>query len=394
MAELLEVIDRIRAEDAGVKKLFTPADGVGVRGLSVRMRARNPQYMAKLAETARFMADLYTGKRPAHHLQEALTTDDFPILFGDVLDRQLLANYREAPYSWNTIVRRRRVRDFRTVKRFFVDGGDGTLPEVGRQEEYPETKLDDGKYEYSVTKRGRRMPFAWETMVNDDLDALNDVPERFGKAARRSEEKEVTELFIDANGPHASFFTGGNNNLIPSNPVLSTNALQTGLITLAAQKDAGGEPIVIEAVTLWVPPALEITAMNIVNALQLELNEAGGSTNTKLITANWVKNRVKVSVGHYIPIVAATANGATTWMLFADPENSGRPAGEIGFLRGHEEPEIFLKAPNAMRVGSGGQVDPMAGDFDTDSINYKVRHVMGSTRMDPKMAVASNGSGA
>jgi hypothetical protein len=36
----------------------------------------------------------------------------------------------------------------------------------------------------------------------------------------------------------------------------------------------------------------------------------------------------------------------------------------------------------------------MDGDFDTDSIEYKVRHVLGGSVIDPKFAVASNGSAA
>lgn len=49
---------------------------------------------------------------------------------------------------------------------------------------------------------------------------------------------------------------------------------------------------------------------------------------------------------------------------------------EIGFLTGHETPELFMQSPNAVRVG-GGAVDPMDGDFRTDSIDWKVRYVFG-----------------
>jgi hypothetical protein len=55
---------------------------------------------------------------------------------------------------------------------------------------------------------------------------------------------------------------------------------------------------------------------------------------------------------------------------------------------------MFMKAPNALRIGGGGMVDPMAGDYDSDGLEYKIRHVLGGTLMDPKMAVASNGSGS
>jgi len=77
--------------------------------------------------------------------------------------------------------------------------------------------------------------------------------------------------------------------------------------------------------------------------------------------------------------------------VFASPAE-GRPAVEMGFLRGHETPETFVKLADSQLLG-GGVTDPSEGDFDTDSIQYKIRHVFGGTRLDPKMAVASNGTG-
>ena len=103
-------------------------------------------------------------------------------------------------------------------------------------------------------------------------------------------------------------------------------------------------------------------------------------------------SKTRLSVDPYIPIVASTANGNTSWWLFA-AASIGRPAIEIGFLRGHESPEIFIKSPNVQAAGAGS-VDAMNGDFDTDSIMYKVRHVFGGTQLDPKATVMSNGSGA
>jgi hypothetical protein len=66
---------------------------------------------------------------------------------------------------------------------------------------------------------------------------------------------------------------------------------------------------------------------------------------------------------------------------------------EVGFLIGHETPELFQKTPNAVRVG-GGPVDPTDGDFETDSVEWKLRHVYGGTLMDPKSGVASKGTNA
>jgi hypothetical protein len=387
--DFLETIETIRQEEASVERIFK-GDGKQIRG----MRRSSPEYMRRFAESAKFVAEVLEGKRPAYHFQEAMTTSDFPLLFGDVLDRMLLGNYMEAPYSWNQVAKRTTVADFRTVKRYFVDGGESTLDPVPEQTEYPAAHLTEGDYSYKVKKYGRRMPFSWEAMINDDLDALRDIPDRFGRAARRSEEKFVTDLYFDANGPDATFISSANGNHLSSNPALSITALQDAMTLLAAQEDADGEPIMVEMATLWVPPALEIPAMNILNAIQLEIGDSSSATVPRMITVNWMRNRLKLAVGYYIPqIVTTGSRGNTSWMLVANPANLSRPVAEIGFLRGHETPEVWIKSPNAQRAG-GGTVDAMDGDFDTDSIQYRIRHVFGGTLMDPKGAVGSNGSGS
>jgi hypothetical protein len=318
---------------------------------------------------------------------------------GKSLDRSVLAGYRAFDPIWPKIARRREVRDFRTVKLFTLDGSESVLDEVAQLVEYPEGKVDEGQYSFSVKKYGRRLPFSWETFINDDLGMLRDMPLRLGRAARRTEDKEVTKQFVDANGPHASFYTSGNKNIVntangaaANNPALTTAALGDALKVLSRQTDADGEPIQIEGAILVVPPALEVTALNILNALQLELTEAGGTTAQKLIAANWMRNRMTLVVDPYIPHIASTANGHTSWFVMANPD-TGRPALVTGLLRGHTEPEVFVKESNARRVG-GGTVPPEEGDFDTDALNYKVRHVIGSSRVDPKATVASNGSGS
>lgn len=399
MAEFLETIESIRAEEASVRRLFdTNSDGRGVR---TGRRDPSPEYMAHLAEAAEFIADVIDGRRPMSHLQEAMTTSDFPTLFGDVIDRQVLAGYRETPQTFRNYIKVGTVRDFRSVKRFKIDGGEGVFTAVPEQTEYPETSLSDGSYTYSVTKYGRRMPFSWESQINDDLEMLTDVPERFGKAARRTEERFATGLFVGASGPNSTFYSNGNKNLVnttngaaSNNPALSVTGLQDAFKVLAAQVDADGEPIMIDMVHLVVPPALLVPAQNILNATEIWDSSAagGGATGRELHVANWMRNIVRLHVNPYVPILASSANGNTSWFLFADP-NTGRPAAEVGFLRGHTEPEVFMKSPNAVRVG-GGPASPADGDFDTDTVEYKVRHVLGGTLMDPKSSVASNGSGS
>lgn len=387
--EILDLVGSYRAQDASEQRLYAQ------EGRRVRGGRDNPKYRASLLEAANLYADVLAGRTRPWRLQEAMTTSDFQFLFGDILDRQLLARYQSMPVMWEKFARRGRVRDFRKVRRYTLDGGEAVLDPVPQNTEYPAATVTDGKYEYQVRKYGKRLPFTWEDFINDDLDALKDMPERLANAARFSIEKFATDLYAGATGPDTSFFSSGNKNVVTGNPALSIAGLTTAFTVLAAQIDGDGNPIYIDGVTLVVPPALEAVALNIVNATEIYAASGGGNGNSvdQLKVTNWMRNRVAVVVNPWLPIVSNSSNGNTTWYLFANP-SVGRPAMEIGFLQGHETPELFMKSPNAVRVGGGGLIDPMEGDFDTDAIDHKLRYVFGGTLMDPKSAVASSGVGS
>jgi hypothetical protein len=385
--EFLDLLETVKAEEATVSRMFnTGSDGRGIRS----MRKEDPRYLRSLAEAAQLVANVAQGIAPMHRLQEAMSTSDFPLLFGDILDRSMLGRYAEWPVIWPKLAKRGTVKDFRTKRQFAFDGLEGILTQVPQGTEYPEAALSESKYDYSVSKYGRRVPFLWEVFVNDDLDALRDTPNRLAKAARMSEERFAIELFVDSTGPDATFYAAGNSNRITSGGAgLSVANLTTALQTLWGFKDADGNPIYTGPVKLVVPPALGVTANNIANATQIN-GATGGGVGTgqdALQVSNWTSNYVtEVVVAPWLPIVDTSANKNTTWYLFSDP-GVGRPAMEMGFLRGHETPELFMKSSNAVRIG-GGTVGAEEGSFETDGIDYKVRHVFGGGLLDPKASLA------
>lgn len=395
--DFLPLIESIESEEASIGKLFSSSDGrrAPSRGMT------SGRYKELLREALDLYAKVITGKRPAYYLQEAMTTSDFPILFGDILDRQMLAEYEAQPSSWRQFIKTRTVNDFREVEyRYFPDGqaSQGRLRRVREQQEYPERNLADmDKIRYSIGKFGSRMPLSWELLINDDTDYFARIPGDFGKAAVNTETYEALELFVGAAGWVAPFFSVGNNNLL-SGPgsELSIASLQDALSRFANLRDDQGQPIVINAAILVVPPGLSVLAQNIINATEIEFTgvdvgatgDLGTAGQARVKAANWLRNKVRVVEEPYLPIINL-AYGNSGWALFADP-NSGRPAAEVAFLRGNEEPAVFIKEPNARRVG-GGQINPTDGDFDTDSVEYKVRHVFGGSRIEPRAAVASTG---
>lgn len=385
-----------------------PADGLA--GFQRHQSGRRQQ---AVASAAALWADLVTGRAPAYFLAEALaprtpgvarviasnypgifresmTTSDFPYLTGDVLDRMLLARYREFPAAWRQFAKVATLRDFRTVRRLASDGLEGQWGDVPEQDEIEYGSLSETNYTYAPKKYAKGAKLSFEALMNDDLGAFEDIPNRLGRGGARTVAKFVTGLYIDASGPHASLYTAGNVNIVTSNPVLSIAALQTAWKVLRSMLDSDGEPIMVEAAVLVVPPALEVTARNILNAVQVFLTNTGGASGQEMVGDNWIGSSLTLAVDPYIPIVASSANGSTSWALFAAP-SVGRPALEVGFITGFAEPQLYQKLANTVRIGGG--VDQVAGDFATMSQEYKGVLAFGGTRLDPKATVASNGSG-
>ncbi len=385
-----------------------PADGLA--GFQRHQPGRRQQ---AVASAAALWADLVTGRAPAYFLAEALaprtpgvarviasnypgifresmTTSDFPYLTGDVLDRMLLARYREFPAAWRQFAKVATLRDFRTVRRLASDGLEVQWGDVPEQDEIEYGSLSETNYTYAPKKYAKGAKLSFEALMNDDLGAFEDIPNRLGRGGARTVAKFVTGLYIDASGPHASLYTAGNANIVTSNPLLSIAALQTAWKVLRSMLDSDGEPIMIEAAVLVVPPALEVTARNILNAVQVFMTNTGGASGQEMVGDNWIGSSLTLAIDPYIPIVASSANGSTSWALFAAP-SVGRPALEVGFITGFAEPQLYQKLANTVRIGGG--VDQMAGDFATMSQEYKGVLAFGGTRLDPKATVASNGSG-
>lgn len=384
MPEFKETVEEIRAEEASISKLF------GGDGRRVKDRRRSSKYMENLVEAAKFLNQVVEGRRPMYHLQEAMTTSDFPLLFADILDRQLLGAYREISPVWQNYIRRGTTPDFRLVKRLAVDGSEGQLPEVGEREEYPESALSENEDTYKVRKYGRRLDLSWEALINDDLDAFRRNPERLARGARRTEQRFATGMYVDENGPRADLYTAPNNNIVPGNPTFTLAGLQAAIEHLSTFSDQDGEPIDLSVLHLVTGPGLEVTVQNVLHATEVRINTADGL----MVTNNWVSGKLTHHIDPYIPRVATGPEGSASWYLFADP-NSGRAFAEMGFLRGHEDPALYERTPDARLVGGGGEA---MESFDDDSVAWRIRHVLGGGLLlntgGAKATVASDGSGS
>lgn len=355
-----------------------------------KTRKNNPKYLKGLNEAVKFVNDIRGGKYGSMSpslFREAMSSNDFPLYFGDILDRSVLAAYNAAGVNWRQISQTGTVGDFRKKNIFDFSGPDSyldeTIPESG---EYKSSTIGEGKRQYRVYKRGRIFPIKWETLINDDLEVFNKVPQWFATAATRTEERFHTGLYADSSGPNSDLYTAPGASVTNGNlgtGILSVNNLGIAIASMGMMVDPDNEePIMNRPQFLIVPPALELTAKRILNSVNLVWevieNASDGASSVKPFpTQNFLRNELTLIVNPYLPIMDTTT-GNSAWYLFAAPSEA--PATEVGFLQGYEAPQIFIKTSNQQRVG-GGTPNPMDGSFEGDEIKYKVRHILGGTQV-------------
>jgi hypothetical protein len=380
-------IESIDAAVANVGALF----GNENRQLSNRIPRQGTResqlWESGLIRAEQFMTDIRTGRRDLWQFREAMSTSDFPKYFLDSLDRQLYGAYEAVTPTWQNYARSSTVNDMREVKRFASSGIRGLLPKVKELGEFERRAMDEAEYKYSVERYEAGFALSFEMMLNDDLNMFFRMPQDLADSARDSEENYVTRLFCGASGPISPFYSSGNQNLLSGNPPLSREALQAAITLLMKRKDDKGNPIQITGIELVTGTGNSLEAEEILNAKEYRAVNSNGDVT--MINGNGVAANLRHSTNLFIDSVATSANADTSWWIFASP-NGPRPAIEFGRLRGYEQPALYEKIPNTRRVG-GGEVP---WDFDVSSAEKKVQHIFGGSMIDPKMTVASNGSGS
>lgn len=376
MPEFLQLIENWNGYAPVGKAKFAEADVAGVLDL-ISNRDRMP------AHRHEFM------------LREAITTSNFPQLFGFTLEREILARYRVVTADWRAYCAVGTLPNFNSGEMHKVQGNDVLLPRVAEKGEYLVSPVSQARYLRQVFKRGRQFDISWEALINDALNAFSDIPERFAEAVTYTRAYNVTDLFVAAAGPDGALFgapiadVDGQNVTNQGVLPLTIANLEATMELMAAQTDVNGRPLGIRGRHLVVPPSLEFAARAILTSALKQWTEVGAGAGIPVPTANVVSQvGIQLHVDPLIRIIDVSGTSDTTWYLFADP-SSGK-AMQMDFLRGHEDPEIVMRNSDKVAVG-GGPVSAFDGDFATDNIFYRVRDVHGGIQLDPRYAYAQVG---
>ena len=302
----------------------------------------------------------YRIEREAYH-----STGSFPNLLLDAANKSLLAAYDEAPYTWNLWARQApSVADFKAVNRMrFSESPDPEV--VPENHDYKEKVMSDSKESYKVDKYGALFTVTWETIVNDDLDAIGRIPAMHGNACRRKVNKVVYSVLtsnpamgdgVNLFGAHAS-----GTNLAGSAAPPSVTTLNAGFLAMATQKGLSNDTIIgVTPRFLIVPWALSATADTLVTSMAPP--DVGGDTTGTSGTNNIYgpNGKRKLTVIEEPNLDLASPTG---WYLAAD--SSQIDTVEVAFLQGEESPVLENE-----------------WNMVNDTYTYKVRQTFGVKAID------------
>lgn len=329
------------------------------------IQADNPYNHMSLRELARAsLSDrniLDTSHNPMQMVGLAFThtSSDFGNILIDIAHKSLLTGWDEAEETFDQWTKKGQLSDFKTAKRVGMESMP-TLRQVRDGAEYKYVTTGDKGEPIALATYGEIFSITRQTIINDDLQALMDIPSAMGRAAKAT----IGDLVYA---------------VLTSNPKLSDNVdlfhathknLATGVITVdnldkarqfMRKQKSGNRHLNIRPAYMLVPTALEALSSQTIKSVSVK----GTDVNSGI--SNPVQNFAEV-----IAEPRLDDDSAIKWYLAAA---KNRDTIEVAYLNGIDTPYI----------------DQQEG-FTTDGVATKVRIDAGVSALDFKGLVRSSGT--
>jgi Mu-like prophage major head subunit gpT/Caudovirus prohead serine protease len=263
-------------------------------------------------------------------LKAAFATHDISNLLGALVNKFLLNGFNAVESSWQEVSAIRSVNDFKAINLLRLNG-DMKFRKIGNAGELKVAPASDTRRSVAADTYGISTQLTRQDMINDDLNALSQIPQRMGRGAALAMNEAIWSEFQSSNDTYYQKATAAAGN------ALSLTSLKTATTAFRKLNDPDGNPLGIAPRVLLVPPELEITAAELMTSALL----ISGNT-TKEPNANVLQGRYRVVVSNYL-------TSSSTWWLAADSVDL--PALDVVFLNGQQAPTIEQVAPDYQLLG-------------------------------------------
>ena len=256
------------------------------------------------------------------------STSDFPLLFSNLAGKTLDAAYQEEPQTWAPLARQRNLADFKNASDLVV-AGDLTPELLGEGGEYKAGTLKEAQHTWKLATYARKIKVTRQAIINDDLSALETVPDMLGRGFRRIESNIVWALITGnavTSADGLSLFNAAHNN--SSAQSITTAGFNAAKKAMRKQADIAGNTINLIPGYMMVPTDLEATALQFLDPNGFMATTRTGENGPVTVQ----------SAGVRLIVEPRLDGSATTWYLAA---STGSVEGIVyGYLAGEEGPTV------------------------------------------------------
>lgn len=314
----------------------------------------------------------------------------FTLINSEELHQAVLRDYSQLQHQWKLVADTENVTDFK-IWHYHRFGEFPNLPAVDEADPYLDTWAGTGPEEeeitLQITKRGGTFGISWEMILNDMTSQLQKYPGKIARAAGRTLNEEVFEIIVDntetyePSGLVLGHATHNNLQAVAGVPTLAV--LKNMRRDMSVQRDIGSSILTtgheqgrVRAKTVFVGTENYDAMYELLFSDGIPILTTTGEPGFTVTAAPADPQQLLVSTSPNQPNVLRSKWGiglaeavqsiddgdSDMYFMAADPAVSEML--KVGFLKGREEPELFLQ--DMQTVGTF---------FDNDTITHKVRHV-------------------
>lgn len=257
------------------------------------------------------------------------TDSDFPLLLSGVANKSIMRGWELQPETFTEWTASGSLSDFKVSQRVDLNLFP-SLSEVPDGAEYTYGTIGEHGETVQLATYGKLFSITRKAIINDDLDAFGRIPQRMGRAAKRTIGNLVYAILtgnpVLADG--VALFDAAHNNILTA-AALNTWSLDKARVAMQTQKDPDGfTTLNIRPAYLLVPAALEGVAKTVITS-QNEVPTTSRTATTPNIAAG---------MAVVISDARLDANSAITWYVVASPNATDTI--EVDYLDGQSRPYL------------------------------------------------------
>ncbi|WP_219017677.1 ClpP-like prohead protease/major capsid protein fusion protein [Shewanella algae] len=252
------------------------------------------------------------------------SSSDFGNILLDVSNKSVLKGWEAQPESFERFCKKGQLSDFKIANRVGLDGFKA-LDKVEEGAEYKYATLSDRGEKIMLATYGKIFSITRQAIINDDMNMLMSVPEKMGRAAKRTIGNLVWAI-ITGNpkmSDNKALFHADHKNLGSGAPSVETIS---ALCELMESQMIGEDPLNIQPAFALVPPNLKRTMLQIVKSSSVK----GADVNAGI--ANPIQDLLEV-----ISEPRLKTNSDKAWYVAA---GLGEDTIEVAYLDGIDTPYI------------------------------------------------------